>query len=71
MKKTEFAPQNNRTVASQNRTGLLGWIMSHKIETQMSHKSDSLSKIAFVVQTAKPDDEQNRAYFFHDFFEKT
>jgi len=37
----------------------------------MPHKTDSLQKIALVVQTAKPDYEQNRAYFFYELFKKT
>jgi hypothetical protein len=39
---------------------LLSAVCHTKIENLMLHKSDSLSKRAIVVQTAKTDDEQIR-----------
>ena len=55
-----FAPQNNRIFASQIRTVFTVCVLSCKRKILLSHKTDSPKTIPNVIQTAIPDDEQNR-----------
>jgi hypothetical protein len=52
--------QTENSIVTQNRAGLSQCNMLDKTEKRMLHKSDSLSKKAIVVQTAKTVDEQIR-----------
>jgi hypothetical protein len=57
-------PKTTEQVRCKTEQVFTGRGLSFKRKILMSHKTDSLQKIALVVQTAKPDDEQNRAPIF-------
>jgi hypothetical protein len=54
-------PKTTEKMRHKNRRGLGQYYLLDKIESLLLHKSDSLLKTAFVVQTAKTDVEQIRA----------